>query len=351
MKSNNPKKVRLFRKISLITLIAVYLLILVGGVVRSTGSGMGCPDWPKCFGSWVPPTHINELPSNYKEIYSQKREAKNIRFAQYLTAFGYDKTAQAILNDDSILEEADFNAVKTWIEYINRLIGAVIGLLILGTAVASFSLKRYRSIPIVAVTTFVLVVFQGWIGSVVVSTNLLPWMITIHMFIALVIVALLIWLYAKVTKSSNYSTGGDNRFVPYALVLCMILTLVQIAMGTQVREAIDRVAVAFDHASRDLWIESLGLEFFIHRSFSWLILLAHMVVFYLLRKSLFQSKLVKGLAVVLLVSILSGLIMAYGAIPPAIQPLHLLVGTLGFGLQFLLFLQFVLKKRVIINAE
>ncbi|MEM6524995.1 MAG: COX15/CtaA family protein [Bacteroidota bacterium] len=351
MKNNNPKKVRLFRKISLITLIAVYLLILVGGIVRSTGSGMGCPDWPKCFGSWVPPTHIDELPINYKEIYAQKREAKNIRFAKYLTAFGYDKTAQAILNDDSILQEADFNAIKTWIEYINRLIGAIIGLMILSTAVASFSLKRYRSIPLVAVFTFILVVFQGWIGSIVVSTNLLPWMITIHMFIALAIVALLVWLYAKVTKSSSYHIASGTTFLPYALVVCMALTLVQIAMGTQVREAIDQIAIAFDHASRDLWIKSLGLEFFIHRSFSWLILLSHLVVFYGLRKSLLHSKLLQGLAVVLVVSILSGIVMAYGAVPPVMQPVHLLVGTLGFGLQFLLFLQLVLKKRVVINAE
>src|SRR5690606_12256004 len=108
---------RSFRRLTISTLIAVYVLILVGGVVRSTGSGMGCPDWPKCFGKWIPPTSVSDLPSNYKEIYAAHREKKNIRFAQYLTTLGMKETGDRILNDPNVLQEADFNPTKTLIEY------------------------------------------------------------------------------------------------------------------------------------------------------------------------------------------------------------------------------------------
>ena len=112
---------RSFRRLSLSTLVAVYVLILVGGVVRSSGSGMGCPDWPRCFGKWVPPSSYEELPNNYKEIYANYRHKKNERFAKYLSSFGMTETATAILNDPAIRQEGDFNPVKTWIEYVKNL--------------------------------------------------------------------------------------------------------------------------------------------------------------------------------------------------------------------------------------
>src|SRR5687768_15467774 len=113
---------RAFYKLSLSTLVAVYILILVGGIVRSTGSGMGCPDWPRCFGNWVPPTSVAELPEDYKSVYSDHRNRKNQKFARYLRAMGLEGTADKILADKSILKEADFNPVKTWIEYFNRIV-------------------------------------------------------------------------------------------------------------------------------------------------------------------------------------------------------------------------------------
>lgn len=172
-----------FVQFSWVTILAVYLLILVGGIVRSTGSGMGCPDWPKCFGKIVPPTDIRELPENYKEIYAQKRKEKNLRLVGFLKSIGMKDAAQRVQNDETIYIEEDFNVQKTWIEYLNRLLGVLIGLLIFVTFITSLSYLKTK--PIVSILSFVallLVGFQGWIGSIVVSTNLLEGMITLHMF-------------------------------------------------------------------------------------------------------------------------------------------------------------------------
>lgn len=338
---NRNKKDRLFARFSMLTLITVYILILVGGIVRSTGSGMGCPDWPKCFGSWVPPTDVDQLPDNYKEIYSQKRAVKNERFAAYLTKLGLNETAQKLLSDKSILEEADFNKTKTWIEYFNRLFGVLTGFFILGTFILAVRfLKTDKTIFYIALAALLLVIFQGWLGSVVVSTNLLPWVITVHMLVALLIVALMIYLVYRTGYWHRPTTEFKNKKLFLAVLIgCMVTSLIQIALGTQVREAIDVIAASFDYSNRSLWIENIGKPFLIHRSFSWVILVLHLALIYFLIKSAVRSKLTVWLMVIVSFTIMTGVVMAYFSIPAVVQPVHLLLGSLVFGFQFLLFLR------------
>lgn len=345
----SPKdtKERLFRRFSAVTIIAVYLLIAVGGVVRSTGSGMGCPDWPKCFGSWVPPTSVDQLPADYKEDYVQRRVEKNKKFSKYLTALGFNDLAYQVGNDPSILEEEDFNAVKTWVEYVNRLLGAVIGLLIFGTFVLSIRYwKKDRPITVLSFVAFVLVGFQGWIGSIVVSTNLLQWMITIHMLLAILIVCLLIYVYFRSKRTQFDEVVEISPKLKFITIICLLLTLVQVVLGTQVREGIDMVAAI---AERSDWISNLGITFLIHRSYSLLLLALHGYLFYLLLKTEALESIVKWLLIVVIVEILSGVIMAYFGVPAFIQPIHLLLGTLIIGVQYYLLLRINYKKRIVLE--
>jgi cytochrome c oxidase assembly protein subunit 15 len=294
---------------------------------------MGCPDWPKCFGKWVPPTSVDELPENYKEHYSEYRHRKNIRFAKYLQAFGFGETASELVNDQSVREETDFNPVKTWIEYVNRLIGVIIGFLIF--AVAAFSLRYWnsdRKLTFVALFCFLLVGFQGWLGSIVVSTNLTPWTITVHMFLALLIVLLLVYL-AQTTRGQF---DVRLKLIPAGWILsCMAVLLIQILWGTRVREAIDELSSGLP---RNQWIDNLGIDFFRHRSFSWVVLILHVGLVTKLVKT--QASKVFPLTLILLIlgTILSGTGMAYLAVPPYLQPVHLLFATATFGiLAFMLF--------------
>jgi heme a synthase len=329
-----------FRRLTISTLVAVYILILVGGIVRSTGSGMGCPDWPKCFGSWIPPTSVQELPPNYKEIYSDYRHKKNQRFARYLNVIGMEETAEGILNDPAVLQENDFNPAKTLIEYFNRIVGVIIGLLII--AVAVFSLKFRRShpqVPACSIGSLFLVIFQGWIGSFVVSTNLTPWTITFHMFLALALVAMLIYIIHITGSRKTVKTSLGFWW----LLASMALLLVQVLLGTQVREAIDQVAAS---VPRDRWIEGVFESFSIHRSFSWIVLLVHVGLIVRLRQT--QGLKIFPLTLILLIlsTILSGAGMAFFGVPPFLQPIHLLLASATFGVQFLFLLKLNRKEEL-----
>jgi cytochrome c oxidase assembly protein subunit 15 len=252
--------------------------------------------------------------------------------------------AANILNDPSILEESDFNPVKTWIEYVNRLVGVIIGFLIFAVFVTSLRFRKTEpALTVVAFITFILVGLQGWIGSVVVSTNLTPWTITVHMFLALVIVGLLIFMLHQ----SNYATEITSSLGFWWLVVCMIVLLVQILLGTQVREGIDEVARIV--ARREDWIANLGIEFVIHRSFSWIVLILHLILILKLRKTEGSKAFALTLILLILGTILSGVGMAYWAVPPLFQPVHLLLATVTFGMQFLFLLKLKRTDGIVIS--
>lgn len=333
----------IFRKLGIATLIFIYLLILAGGIVRSTGSGMGCPDWPKCFGAWIPPTEASALPVDYKDIYANKRKEKNVRLAGYLDYWGFTQLSKKMRNDTSMYYEADFNVYKTWVEYINRLIGVLVGFLILFSLVFSFSyLKQDILIPILSFISLVLVGFQAWIGSLVVSTNLLGGMITFHMMLAVLLVFVVIYTVARSFPIlPQVSKLHQLKQLNWVLGVAILLSVIQVVLGTQVRESIDVVAKVLGDSQRAKWIDELGLTFYIHRSFSLLVLFVHGFLIYLLRKNTQSSIIYKNTVAlfgILVLELMSGVMMAYFAIPSFLQPVHLVLAVVALGLQFYTFL-------------
>ena len=219
-----------FIRINLIAIISLFVLILAGGVVRSSGSGMGCPDWPKCFDQYVPPTHISQLAEGYQQKYVAHRIAKNERFAHTLDILGYGDLALRIREDKSILQPEEFNAAKTWTEYINRLIGALTGVFLLGCLLFSFPyLKSRKRIFLLSLFNVFLVGFQAWMGSIVVSTNLLAWIVTVHMLLALAIVAISIYTYFDAKNYAKKSSAAKAPLLTRYLALgVLIITIIQI---------------------------------------------------------------------------------------------------------------------------
>ena len=305
-----------FRRLGTLTIIAVYFVILVGGIVRASGAGMGCPDWPTCFGQWIPPTHESQLPANYHEIYAAR---------------GYESTA--------------FNPIKTWTEYTNRLVGVTIGFLIFLTAWASrIYLKTDKTTFYLALSAFFLVGFQGWLGSAVVASNLKPFMITLHMLLALFIVALLIYAISRSQKQLLAALNADWVSSRFALVLkiAMAMTLIQVAMGTQVRESVDYIAHQHSYIDRQYWRDSFPIIFYVHRSFSSLILLTNLWLAWTIYKNATPNSLLLKVAYTLMglivTAILAGVSLDRLGFPAFAQPVHLLMANLIFGAQFFLFI-------------
>ncbi len=313
------KNIQRFILLAQITLVFIFLVIIAGSVVRATGSGMGCPDWPKCFGKWIPPTDASQLPENYKEIYAGEHHAV-----------------------------AEFNALNTWTEYLNRLAGAILGVLIFIQLLVSIRIKKYdKRIFILSLLSFFLIGFQGWLGAKVVSSNLAPLKITIHMVMALVILsfAVAIIYRAKKLLDPAKEISVQPRIIQVA-ALVLLMTIIQIMLGTQVREEVDVLMKNFDAAFRGDIIENLGITFNVHRTFSILIMWMNFYLVFKIIKTCTDTSLKnmgKILATILIIEFLVGVILNRFALPAALQPVHLLLACMTYALQFAIILK-VLKK-------
>ncbi len=345
-----PAAEKRFIRINRLSIIVLFLVIIAGGVVRSTGSGMGCPDWPKCFSRIIPPTSISQLPEGYEEHFIEGRVRKNERFAKVIHALGYRELAYKIRTDQSILQHEEFNVAKTWTEYINRLVGVLAGFCLLFTAIFSFTyIRSKKSIFILSLLNLFVVVFQAWLGSIVVSTNLTPWVITIHMLLALVIVCISIYTYFVATSYRNKSIliNHTAKSVKLIALLSLILLTVQVVIGTGVRESIDHLG-AIDNI-RSTYIERSGQVFEIHR---WLAYgsLIFIVGLYFIIRTRFSGLSVQAryaLITLILVGIqmLSGIVLYRFDVPAFAQTTHLVIGSLLFGAQYYLMLLLGKAKR------
>ena len=318
-----------FIRFNWIALVLIYLIVIAGSLVRITGSGMGCPDWPKCFGQWIPPTDSSELSDDYQNYFSEKRVEKIEKFSKLLSAFGMNSTAQKLKNDPQLAIEEEFNARKTWTEYGNRLVGFLAGnVMLISFFWLLLKYRQHRKIILLAGLNLILMGFEGWFGSIVVASNLVPWTITVHLFFALVIIALQIYIIRLISpvQQNNLQISKMMRGL---MLIIFIITFIQLFLGTQVRESIDELVKA--GFTRKEWINLLGLPFYIHRSFSWLVLILLTYVFWKNEKSQ-KIKIISWTFYMLVLGLISGVLLAYIDMPGLVQTSHLIFATVLFGI-------------------
>ena len=341
---------KLFNRLTKTSLVLIYLVIVAGAIVRMTGSGMGCPDWPKCFGYLIPPTEESELLFisfqdynkgemiiyNSENLYTAKKDFKSNEFIN--------------LSNWSLYEKHDYvvyNPVHTWIEYINRLIGAIAGIpILLFTLISIYYWKDYKYLTIISILTVLGMAFQAWLGKTVVDSNLAPYKITIHMLMALVIVGLILGLIVQ-TKKGDFV---NNKLFKNLVIFSIVLTLIQVVLGTQVREFVDEKvkSIGYDKAN---WLTDVPIKFYIHRSFSIVVLLVNFYLFYLNKKLRLGFNKLSYVIILIGVEILTGILMYYFDFPVLSQPIHLVIATIIFGLQFYILLEYLLRNKSIKQIE
>ena len=141
-----------FQKLALTAVVATFTMVVIGVVVRSTGSGLGCPDWPLCYGEIIP--RIGDTPA--------------------------------------------------WIESIHRWWGVIVGFILLALAIASLrSMRKTRSLVIGSFAAVVLAGFQAWLGKVTVETGNSGESVTAHLATALLLLAAVIFVFVR----SRYPTS------------------------------------------------------------------------------------------------------------------------------------------------
>ena len=332
-----------FKFLTRLSLVLVYLVILAGATVRMTGSGMGCPDWPKCFGYYIPPIEQSQVLFQPNSKY-KKGEMIIFNEEKLLVAKSNFNSSDLIdLKNWDTYEKHDyiiFDPVHTWIEYINRLIGAISGIpILLFTIISVVYFKKYKHLTFVSVLTVICMGFQAWLGKTVVDSNLAPFKITFHMLMALLIIALLIYL---VNSSSKYTIKKNKIFTNF-LFVAIILTLVQIVLGTQVRQFVDEQAnVYYDKFE---WFNEIPKVYEYHRTFSLVVIAVNFGLFYLNKKLNLGNNYISFVIVLLFIEALSGVVMFYFNFPFGSQTIHLFIASLIFGFQFLILLQNITFKN------
>ena len=298
-----------FRSFSNLTIVITYLLIFIGGLVRVSGAGMGCPDWPKCFDRWIPPTSIDQLPDH--------------------------------------IDPALFNIVLAWIEYCNRLFGVFVGLFI--TITMFMALKMYNSnkrIKFSVILAFFLTLIQGWLGSVLVETVLNPFTITLHLLIALIIVLLLIYSsqisfysdFPNSEKKCKYDPNCKNLFFILGCVL-----LIEIILGTEIRGGLEMIRKENPIVNSQFLLNMLGPFKYTHTILGIIIALITSFLWYkLVKKSYNPSKIIittSSLIVFLVYAqIFLGEMLVFLDVIPLVQLFHLWLASIILGLVMIQYL-------------
>ncbi len=298
------------QRLALISIVLLIVLIFAGAIVRVSGSGLGCPDWPTCWGELIPPASVDDVDFD-------KLEDRIERYRKSAERFGRDPDEITI---EKLREEYD--PIQTWIEFINRLLALPV---LLANLLLMIACLRTRNLPRLGIAAFSLVILSALTGIVVVASGLRAGVVTIHMALAFLQLFILTYIYwaGGGGRESRPVIKGPSRAQVMILLACV---MIEWAMGSQIREVTDHLMMERGVESRASWIDEVSTTwiYLIHRSFSWSIFIAAIWLGYKAKWEGFVPRFILGIVLSLMVM---GVILSFSGIHAAVQVLH--VGLAG----------------------
>ena len=329
-------KLDLYQKLAIAALISVLFLLFMGATVRVTGAGMGCPDWPTCWGELIPPTNADQV--NFEDLPIETFRKKAERM-------GRDPST---ITADSLRNE--FNPRHVWTEFLNRLCAFPVAFFTLATFVSSFWFRKQRPLLFwLSFASFLLVLVNAIMGARVVFSGLAPGIISIHLALTMLLICVLTYcVWAGTEKKFKLGFNSSPNQMRLVVLSLLIATVVEGIMGSQVREMTDELAKSHLNTPREAWIselESSGL-YFAHRSFSWLILILSIWAFRLIKKSQTSTPTPTQYATLAIIfaQMILGLIMSQIHIYSWVQVLHVGLAAILLSVVFRWYL--VIPKEV-----
>ena len=184
-----------YKRILFLTWFLTLDLIMFGAFVRLTDSGLGCPDWPGCYGSASP---VGALDS--------------------------------IRNAVSVMPEGPVTLSKAWIEMVHRYVGSLLGLLIISICWMAWRHRKHLGhTPVLAGVALIAVCVQGAFGAWTVTHQLMPVVVTGHLLGGMTLLALMTWLASR-EREHLAVPAAAARLMPW-MAAGLALLFTQIALG------------------------------------------------------------------------------------------------------------------------
>ena len=335
----------IFKRFTKWTIFYTIFVVFAGSLVKVTGSGMGCPDWPKCFGYYAPPFTDAKITWKSNHLYEESQMI--IHDGELLIApLDFQSAVSFNRLNWARYDKHDYNGYKpihTIIEAVNRWASVLLGFVALGMVVFSFRTSIFRVVNIVfSLAVFFLIGFEAWLGKLVVDGVLNPADISYHMLTAFGIVIVLSAIHARNSSAKSIEYSPLYKKIQIGAFSYLLLQLV---LGVVLRQTFD----AYADIARDTWVDEASITFYVHRSSSLIYVLLTVITWRIIKvlpKDSYEWKGFKWILIMTVLEVFSGAIMGYLDVPKSAQPVHVILSSILLLVQANLFFRIFWKRNI-----